>query len=477
MTTTQPEPQPITVIQPAPPLAPTPTNDRAQCPPAFSPIRGSPFQISISRDTSSIRDLGDEDLCALATDTLSAMRTRGLPPPEVPILHFGSLASSSPPNHRRTYSGPVGFSSSVGAKLMPDIYANAHFEQIACAGLATKFDGSSEQLIPTLDLIHIRRINEVWNSATYIKRNGVMIDLIHNFSKVTLADVQHQAKMLWATSDVEILRHTRGTATYNARLFGIFLLNSLTPDIAALLFSRIDQTYCMDGPLLFITMCQHIHRNHLAFVESIKNKIRLSTLAEHKNDVPTYLQFLQRNLWVIKSTGDVDTLHNDLLPHIFMQLRSTTIPIFQQKMLEWQQNYLENKLQTSPFKLVKLADEECQILKHSMQWVETIDPSVVAMQAVFQATTQGNTDLFQSLAANLSALTKMHQSLNKPSWVDDDQHSGQRFHYDTPDWVYDTPKDLSQRKVYQGRTWYNVVMMANGSAHIWMQPIVRVKSI
>jgi hypothetical protein len=155
------------------------------------------------------------------------------------------------------------------------------------------------------------------------------LDLIHHFLKVSLADVQAQVTLLWEALDAEISRHTRGTATYNARLLGVFLLNSLTPDFAALLFSCIDQRYSMDGPLLFIMMCQHIHRNHLAFVESTKNKIRLSSLAEHKNDVPGYLHFLQKNLRVITSTGDADTLHNDLLPHIFMQLRLATIPVFQ----------------------------------------------------------------------------------------------------------------------------------------------------
>lgn len=90
----------------------------------------------------------------------------------------------------------------------------------------------------------------------------------------------------------------------------------------------------MDEPLLFLTMCNYVH-NHLAFLESIKSKIHTSTLADHKNDIPVYIQFLQADLWVISLTGDTDTLHNDLLPHIFLQLRNTMIPIFQQKVLQW----------------------------------------------------------------------------------------------------------------------------------------------
>jgi hypothetical protein len=42
---------------------------------------------------------------------------------------------------------------------------------------------------------------------------------------------------------------------------------------------------------------------------------------------------------------------------------------------------MEGKMKTIPLKLVQMADEECQILRHSHQWVKTIDPSVTALQA------------------------------------------------------------------------------------------------
>jgi len=89
--------------------------------------------------------------------------------------------------------------------------------------------------------------------------------------------------------------HMGGTKAYCSRLFGLFLLNSLTPTFAATLHSRIDQKYSSDGPLLLVTMCNHVHRNHLAFVESVKHKLRTTNLQDHNNDVPKYLQFLQDN--------------------------------------------------------------------------------------------------------------------------------------------------------------------------------------
>jgi hypothetical protein len=46
----------------------------------------------------------------------------------------------------------------------------------------------------------------------------------------------------------------------------------------------------------------HPYCDHLAFVESVKNK----------NDVPLFLHFLQENLHLITCTGAADNAHNDL---------------------------------------------------------------------------------------------------------------------------------------------------------------------
>ncbi len=115
------------------------------------------------------------------------------------------------------------------------------------------------------------------------------MDLVRNFSQVTQTTIKNSASVLWDDPDSLNLRYKRGTATYNSRLLALFLMNSITPDFAFLIHSRIDLRYSSDGPSVLFTMCTHVHRSHLAFVESIKNKIRLSTLQEYKNDVPTYL--------------------------------------------------------------------------------------------------------------------------------------------------------------------------------------------
>jgi hypothetical protein len=128
----------------------------------------------------SVNDLDDTALSLLSNAIMAAMSTRGL--------------SNMP-------------QSIVSSSGKPDIYDNARFEQIACAGLQQKYDGSPDQLIPTINLVHIRRQNEVWSSATYIMQDGKKIDMIQQFSQVLPQTVQDQAKLLWDDPDVDTNRH------------------------------------------------------------------------------------------------------------------------------------------------------------------------------------------------------------------------------------------------------------------------------
>jgi hypothetical protein len=115
-------------------------------------------------------------------------------------------------------------------------------------------------------------------------------------SQVSLHDVKGSVAFAWNAPDANIQHHSRGTALYNSRLFSLFLMNSLMPEFTALLYSCLDSQYSLDGQLIFVMLCNHIHRNHLAFVEVVKNKIQTSCLEEPKNDISIYLRFLTNNL-------------------------------------------------------------------------------------------------------------------------------------------------------------------------------------
>jgi len=134
-------------------------------------------------------------------------------------------------------------------------------------------------------------------------------------------------------------------------------------------------------------------------------------MADFNQDVSKYLRFLSDNLRLISSTGAEANAHNDLVPHILQQLRATTIPLFQQAILRWQRAYFESTLSLTPQSLVLKADQERQILIHAGQWVETIDPSITAMQASLQAAKLQSGELLQSLAANFSQLASKQRDI------------------------------------------------------------------
>jgi hypothetical protein len=111
-------------------------------------------------------ELGDRDLSAIIQAAALALQNRGCPLPPS-LLPHASLA------------GPSSFPQRV-----PDMWDNAKVEQIICASLKQVYDSSQENLLPTLNLIQIRRKNEVWCPATYLLQYSKTVDLVQQFSQV-----------------------------------------------------------------------------------------------------------------------------------------------------------------------------------------------------------------------------------------------------------------------------------------------------
>lgn len=124
---------------------------------------------------------------------------------------------------------------------------------------------------------------------------------------------------------------------------------------------------------------------------------------------------------------------------------------------------MESSLKLTPIKLVQLADEECQVLKHLGQWVETIEPSIVAMQALLQTTAQGTNKIFEQLTVNSSKISNYSTSQNNNQgwcrdtppgnyqWSQEDQNK--RYGSNSPEWVYDKPTDLQETCTHRGGIW------------------------
>lgn len=76
-------------------------------------------------------------------------------------------------------------------------YLIMRFEQIARADLQPKYNGSPQELIPPLNMIHIQCQNDALYTATFLTQDQGQIDLVQQFSQVRLDTVQNKAKWLW----------------------------------------------------------------------------------------------------------------------------------------------------------------------------------------------------------------------------------------------------------------------------------------
>jgi hypothetical protein len=113
---------------------------------------------------------------------------------------------------------------------------------------------------------------------------------------------------------------------------------------------------------------------------------------------------------------------------------------------------MENKLSLTSLQLVIMTDKESQILRHSNQWVETVDPSIVAMQALFQGTNTAHTNLLKTLTAHLSSLGKSkHREVSQEMQFNSAGGCLRQYGNDNPPWVYDSPQDISQTRTFRNR--------------------------
>lgn len=312
-----------------------------------------------------------------------------------------------------------------------DHYNNAKYEDIICRPIKPTYDGSPDTLIPFLNRLDIRRQDETWKSITYISSEGKTYDIIRHFAKIPESVITANAKMRWTSDSVETDKYTFGHPTYLARCLARLLLCSITEDFYITVIGRIEQDYRNDGPLLLWTVCNNIYRNNIAFVETIKAKLRMANIDQFNNDIPKYITFLRDNLRLITAADDTTTDHNDLLTYIFNALSSSNITLFKEQVQKWHVSYLEAETpDLTPTKLIKMADDKIQVLRHAGLWNETENPNVMALKLELDQQKQNNKELVQQIVAHISRITdrssKAQNGLNgyqHPAWMTTPPHS------------------------------------------------------
>jgi hypothetical protein len=150
-----------------------------------------------------------------------------------------------------------------------------------------------------------------------------------------------EAKQHWTSPTLSTVKHTIDHLMFNARVLAHLLLGSITDDFCIIIIKRILQEYRNDAPLLLWIICNNIHKNNIAFVETMKCKIRDSTLLQFCNDVSKYITHIKDNLCLITSSDNGTIEHIDLLTYLFQQLKLCNITLFKEAIDAWHIKYLE----------------------------------------------------------------------------------------------------------------------------------------
>jgi hypothetical protein len=152
-------------------------------------------------------------------------------------------------------------------------------------------------------------------------------------------------------------------------------------------------------------MICNIHQNNIAFLETIKTKIRDCNISQFGDDVCKYIIHIEDNLHLITAT-DASREHIDLLTHILIQLSASPIKPFKESMQQLHVGYLEAKLlNLIRLNLLKQADDKAQVLKYADQWNGTETLAVMALQQVLEQQKNYSAKLMPHIAAHESKLT------------------------------------------------------------------------
>jgi hypothetical protein len=364
----------------------------------------------------------------------------------------------------RTPVSPTNRSGKPSASSLPEYYNNAKYEDIICRPIKPLYDGSPEQLVPFLNRLVIRRQDEGWYPITFLTIQHQTYDLIRHFAKLDESIMLTEAKLRWHSPTVMTDKHSIDHPTYNARVLARLLLRSVTDDFSITIINRIPQDYHNDGPLILWMICSNIHRNNIAFIETIKTKIRESNVSQFGDDICKYIIHIKDNLCLI-TTADTSSEHNDLLTHILLQLCASPIKPFKEAMQQVHVDYLEAKLPNiTPLTLLKQADNKAQILKHAGQWKDTETSAVMALQSALDQQKAESTKLMQHIVAHLRKFANnrpyrpQQHNVNDPNFIPN-QSNKRPYHNDyennsqRPAWMTIAPMNPNDTKVVDRRVY------------------------
>ncbi len=194
------------------------------------------------------------------------------------LLTAKSNSSSSPTNSATSDESSINASHHHSHPKPSDHYNNVKYEDIICHPIKPTYDGSLGTLIAFLCCLDIHRQDEDWSSIPFISQDSIDYDLIFHFAKINETTMIMQAQFRWHSPTLSQDKYTFGHPTYKVQCLALLLFSFIMDDLSITFLGCIEQDYHNDGPLLLWIICNNIHRNSIAFIETMKSKIRAANL-------------------------------------------------------------------------------------------------------------------------------------------------------------------------------------------------------
>jgi hypothetical protein len=264
-----------------------------------------------------------------------------------------------------------------------------------------------------------------------------------------IASAEHR----WSASTVDQDKHTIGHPTCHSRLLAKCLLASISTDLSMTIINRISAKFRNDGTYILWALTNNIYRNNVAFVESIREKIINTTLAQHNNDVEKNLIYIKNHLRMITSKTASLKIHQGLITYILRQLKQTSNQIFLQYIQDLHVSYQEGKLpEYDPMKLILDVEDKIRVLQHAKVWTQ-VTPQVSPAMALTVAPTL--TDRLRDFLANhITTEIKRLSSGNRTPGKDSGRDGKFRGRPQSQEWLYVPPANLADTNTVQNRVYH-----------------------
>ncbi len=243
-------------------------------------------------------------------------------------------------------------------------------------------------------------------------------------------------------------KRTIGHDTCNARLLAKCLLASISTDLTVTLINRILQLYRNDGTYILWALTNNIYRNNIAFIETIREKIFITDLTQHNQDIEKYLIFIKNNLRLITTQSSPSEQHIGLITYSLHQLKQTKNQIFLRYVQDLHVKYQEAKLPGyTPAKLLLDVEDKICVLKHAEVW--DTRPHLDTPAMALNTTPTLDAQMKEFLANHITMeLKRLAETTKTPG--NDGREGKFRPKFQHQEWMFQPPSSPSDTKTVQG---------------------------